>query len=474
MVKKIDKYRFLVEKSFVSGMNVEGLIFADEELMKAISADQTLKQVANVATLPGIIGKSLAMPDAHQGYGFPIGGVAAMDIEKGVVSAGGVGFDINCGVRLLASNIQKEELLSKLDTLLDRLFRTIPCGAGRRGPLNLSPAQLDEVLIKGARWAVEKGYGTKEDIGRIEEGGEISGASPREVSRKAKERGHEQLGTLGSGNHFVEVQYVADIFDDEAAKAFGLIQNAIVVTVHSGSRGLGHQVCTDYLEDMLAVARKENIPLVDRQLACAPINSIVGQNYIKAMSAAANFAFANRQMITHWVREAFKNIIGEYDLHLVYDIAHNIAKREQHIINGNKRTVLVHRKGATRAFPKHDSVLPKEYFEIGQPVLIPGSMGTSTYVMVGTELGMEETFGSCCHGAGRAKSRTSATKDITAEKLVHQLNEKGIKVRGASKSGLTEEHPGAYKDVSHVVEIVHNAGIAKKVACLIPIGVIKG
>jgi tRNA-splicing ligase RtcB len=473
-LKKIDNYRYLIPKSFRDGMKVEGLIYASSELIGAIERDETLKQVANVATLPGLIGRSLAMPDAHQGYGFAIGGVAAADIDKGIVSAGGVGFDINCGVRLLASEFTLEEVKPKLDALLNQMFRDIPCGAGKSGIIDLSFEQLDEVLTDGTSWAVKNGYGTLYDLEHIEEHGRLSSADPSEVSKRAKQRGRGQLGTLGSGNHFVEVQYVTEIFDEEAAKVFGLRLNQIVVMIHSGSRGLGHQVCTDYLEVMQEAMPKYGIRVVDRQLACVPIKSKEGQSYLKAMAAAANYAFANRQMMSHWTRQAFERVLGSGNLRLVYDVAHNIAEEEEHIVGKECVRVLVHRKGATRAFPKHHNKIPQDYFEIGQPVLIPGSMGTCSYVLVGTERAMAETFGSTCHGAGRAMSRHAAKKNITAEQLIHQLAEKGIHVRGASKSGLTEEKPDAYKDVSAVVEVVHNAGISLRVAKMVPIGVIKG
>lgn len=475
MLTKLDDYRFIVPKSFRDGMNVEGLIYADDELIKAIENDQTVMQVANVATLPGLVGRSLAMPDAHQGYGFAIGGVAAADLNKGVVSAGGVGFDINCGVRLLATGYTLEEVKPKLDTLLNQMFRDIPCGTGKKGLLGgLDARSLDEVLESGAHWAIRNGYGTEQDLEHIEETGKIPNANPEHVSRRAKERGHDQLGTLGSGNHFAEVQYVAELFDGEAARTFGLRPGQIVVLLHTGSRGLGHQVCTDYLEVMQAAMKKYNITIVDRQLACVPIRSPEGEDYLAAMAAAANFAFANRQLITHRVREAFARVMGKQDVRIVYDVCHNIAKFEEHTVGGEKKRVLVHRKGATRAFPSHRPEIPKDYYEVGQPVLIPGSMGTCSYVLVGTERAMEETFGSSCHGAGRSKSRTAARKDITADRLILELEEKGIHVRGASKSGLTEENPGAYKDVSRVVDVVHRAGIARKVAKLVPIGVIKG
>ena len=472
---KLDNYRFVVPKSFREGMNVEGLIYADDELIKAIENDQTLMQVANVATLPGLVGRSLAMPDAHQGYGFAIGGVAAADLHKGVVSAGGVGFDINCGVRLLASECSLDEVRPKLDVLLQQMFRDIPCGTGKKGVLGgLDPGQLDGVLAEGAHWAAQNGYGTERDLEHMEETGRIPNADPQQVSRRAKDRGRDQLGTLGSGNHFAEIQYVAEVFDSEAAEAFGLHPGQIVVLIHTGSRGLGHQVCTDYLELMQAAMKKYAITVVDRQLACVPVRSPEGQSYLAAMAAAANFAFANRQLITHWVRLAFARVTGKGNLKVVYDVCHNIAKEEEHSVRGERKRVLVHRKGATRAFPRHRPEIPQDYYEVGQPVLIPGSMGTCSYVLVGTERAMEETFGSSCHGAGRAMSRTAARKEITAERLIRELKEKGIHVRGASNSGLTEENPNAYKDVSRVVDVVHHAGIARKVAKLVPVGVIKG
>ncbi|MEX2189212.1 MAG: RtcB family protein [Bacteroidota bacterium] len=474
MLKQIGPYRYVVPKSHQKGMLVEGLIYADETLIKAIEHDLTLGQVANVATLPGMVGRSLAMPDAHQGYGFAIGGVAAADMERGVVSAGGVGFDINCGVRLLASSLHVDEVRPAIEPLLNQMFRDIPCGTGKSGIVSMSLDELDDVLRNGARWAVQAGYGTPDDLNFIEENGCLEDADPSKVSKRAKQRGKDQLGTLGSGNHFAEVQHIDEIFDEEAARVFGLKKGMVTVLIHTGSRGLGHQVCTDYLDSMQSAMQHYGIHVVDRQLACVPIRSPEGQNYLRAMAAAANFAFANRQMITHWTREAFRRITRSGDLRIVYDVAHNIAKVEEHTVNGKRMRVLVHRKGATRAFPAGRPEIPKQYADVGQPVLIPGSMGTSSYVLVGTEKAMEETFGSSCHGAGRAKSRTAAKKDITAEELLKQLKERGIYVRGASKSGLTEENPSAYKDVTAVVDVVHNAGIAKKVARLIPIGVIKG
>lgn len=455
-------------------MHIEGLIYASDELIGAIQNDETIQQVANVATLPGMVGYSLAMPDAHQGYGFAIGGVAAADLEHGVVSAGGVGFDINCGIRLLTTDFSVEEVQPFLDRLLQELFRAIPCGTGKEGRLSITYNQLDEVLVKGAQWAVDNGYGTQDDLEHIEEQGRMEFAQASEVSKRAKERGLPQLGTLGSGNHFVEVQYVTDIYNEPVADIFGLRRNTVCVMIHSGSRGLGHQVCTDFLETMNASMSKYNIRVVDRQLACVPIQSKEGRSYIAAMAASANFAFANRQIMTHWIREVFRDVLGRGTIRVLYDVAHNIAKVETHTIQGSTKKVLVHRKGATRAFPANTPGVPKDYLSVGQPVLVPGSMGTASYVLVGTEKALQETFGSTCHGAGRAMSRHAAKKHESAEKLIADLKAKGILVRGASKSGLVEEKPEAYKDVDQVVEVMHNSGIAVKVARLVPIGVIKG
>lgn len=474
MLVQIAPYRYRVPKDFRKGMKIEGLIFASDELLAAIERDETIQQVANVATLPGMLGRSLAMPDAHQGYGFAIGGVAAADLEHGVVSAGGVGFDINCGVRLLASDCTLDDVQPKLETLVRELFRAIPCGTGRSGRLTIPPAQLDDVLAEGALWAIKNGFGDENDLAHIEEHGQMKSASPSAVSKRAKERGLSQLGTLGSGNHFAEIQVVTDVYDENVAKIFGLRKDQICILIHSGSRGLGHQVCTDYLETMNNAMPKYHIDVVDRQLACVPIQSPEGKAYLAAMAAAANFAFANRQMMTHWIREVWNTVVGKGSLRLVYDVAHNIAKYESHGIGKQKKDVLVHRKGATRAFPAHTDGVPEDYLSVGHPVLVPGSMGTASYVLVGTENAMKETFGSACHGAGRAMSRHAAKKNESAEKLVAELRAKGIIVQGASKSGLVEEKPEAYKNVESVVDVMHNAAIATKVVRLTPLGVIKG
>lgn len=474
MFERVDDYRYRLPLSSKKGMRVDGMVYADAELLRQIESDQTAEQIANVATLPGLVGMSLAMPDAHQGYGFCIGGVAAADLESGIVSAGGVGFDINCGVRLLAVNADPADVRAKLATLLDQLFRDIPCGTGSNGPVVLDEKELDEVLSDGARWAARHSFGDDKDLARIEEFGCLPDAGPKYVSSRAKERGHRQLGTLGSGNHFVEIQEVKEIYDDATARVFGVRLGQIVVLIHSGSRGLGHQVCTDYLDLMDGSMKKYGIKVVDRQLACVPIASHEGESYLRAMGAAANFAFANRQMMTHGVREVFRRVIGTVDIQVVYDVCHNIAKKEEHRVNGRRKTVLVHRKGATRAFPKGHPVLPDDLRGVGQPVLIPGSMGTESYILVGTDRAMEETFGSSCHGAGRAMSRTQAKRETTADALLAEMKRKDILVRGRSRGGLTEEKPDAYKNVNKVVDVVQGAGIASKVARLVPLAVMKG
>lgn len=471
---RTDECRLRIPKESIPGMRIDGIVYADAELFRAIERDETIEQVVNVAMLPGLVGASIAMPDAHQGYGFCIGGVAASDAKTGVVSAGGVGFDINCGVRLLATPLSHDEVAPNMQMLIDQLFKHIPTGTGKSGKIRLSYPELDRVLTEGIEWAVNSGYGFASDIERVEEFGRMKTADATAVSDRAKQRGRDQLGTLGSGNHFLEVQIVEEVFDETAARAFGLWKNQVVVLIHTGSRGLGHQVCTDALESMDAAMKKYNITVRDRQLACVPIDSHEGQSYLHAMGSAANFAFANRQCITHWTREVFRDVMKTGDLTIVYDVCHNMAKFESHRVHGQQRNVLVHRKGATRAFPAHHEVLPELYRTTGQPVLIPGSMGTYSYVLVGKERAMDETFGSCCHGAGRSKSRTKAKAETTAEKVLEDLHRHGVVARAQTRVGLTEENPSAYKNVSAVVEVVHRSGIAGKVAKLKPIGVIKG
>jgi tRNA-splicing ligase RtcB len=475
-LQKIDDYRWLVPKGTKPGMLTDALIYTDERLLEDLLKDLSLEQAINVAMLPGIVGRSLAMPDIHQGYGFPIGGVAATDPhEDGVISPGGVGFDINCGVRLLSSSLKVEEVRPRVRDLVNQLFRDIPSGAGQSGNIRISYKDLDGVLSDGAAWMVEHGYGYPDDLSHCEEKGAIEGGDPGAVSDRAKKRGLPQIGTLGSGNHFLEVQYVQRVFEPDIARALGLYEDESVILIHSGSRGLGHQVCTDYLREMDAGMKRYHIDLPDRQLACVPVKSPEGQAYLAAMRAAANFAWANRQGITHFARQAFKRIFGEKEeLKLIYDVCHNIAKLERHRVNGRDREVVVHRKGATRAFPPGHGDVPEVYTKVGQPVLIPGSMGTASYVLVGSEGAMQESFGTTCHGAGRVMSRTAARKSSYAQNAKQRLEEQGVIVRAETRDGITEEIPEAYKDVDAVIDVVHNAGLAKRVARMRPIGVIKG
>src|SRR5947207_11616231 len=461
-LEKIDDYRWLIPKTYKAGMLTDTVIFASERLLEAIRRDQSLEQAANVAMLPGIVGRALAMPDIHQGYGFPIGGVAAVDEQHGVVSPGGVGFDINCGVRLLSSNVTLKEVKAKLRDLVHQLFRDVPSGTGQYSRLNVSDNDLNHVLEKGPRWAVEHEMGSEAYIDHKEERGCIVGADAYAIRARAKKRGKPQLGTLGSGNHFLEVQYVDEVFDEKTAGQYNLSKDRIVVLIHTGSRGLGHQVCTDYVSQLDEAMRRYDLHVPDRQLACAPIHSAEGQRYLHAMGAAANFAWTNRQLITHATRGAFKRILGDsVNLPVIYDVAHNIAKLETHTVDGAKKRVLVHRKGATRAFPN-------------QPVFIPGSMGTASYFLLGQETAMRETFGTACHGAGRVLSRSAAKKGVTAKEIQKELESRGIIVQSLTREGLTEEKPEAYKDIEAVVDVVHGAGLASRVARLRPIGVIKG
>ncbi len=474
-LQKLDDYRWLVPRSTKPGMLTDAVIYADERLLEQIVKDLSVEQAMNVAFLPGIVGRSLAMPDIHQGYGFPIGGVAATDLHKGVISPGGVGFDINCGVRLLGSTLGKDDVTPKLRELVNQLFRDVPSGTGSQGFVPCGWHDLDDVLERGAAWVVERGYGEAPDVEFCEESGQMAGADPAKVSDRAKQRGRTQIGTLGSGNHFLEVQYVQKIFEPGIAERFGLAENQVVVLIHCGSRGLGHQVCTDYLKVMNEAMRRYGITLPDRQLACVPSQSPEGKDYLGAMAAAANFAWANRQAITHFARQSFARVFGQgVGLRVVYDVAHNIAKAERHRVGGTEEDVLVHRKGATRSFPAGSPFIPRAYHDAGQPVLIPGSMGTASYVLVGTERAMEETFGTVCHGAGRAMSRTAAKKGRDARVETKKLEEQGIILRAETRDGILEEVPEAYKDIDAVVDVVHNAGLARKVARLRPLGVIKG
>jgi len=474
-IEAVDGLRYRIARDEGRGMRTDVVVYASEALMAQIRKDLSLEQAMNVATLPGITGPSLAMPDIHQGYGFPIGGVAAMDFEDGVVSPGGVGFDINCGVRLVRTTLAADDVRPKLRELVNQIFRDVPCGAGGSGFVKAGAKDLEHVLRDGARWMVENGYGEERDAQFAEAGGALEDADPAAVSERAKERGRPQLGTLGSGNHFLEVQFVEQIHDETAARAFGISAGQVVVLIHSGSRGLGHQVCTDYVAEMNKVMPRYGITLPDRQLACCPISAPEGQAYLAAMRAAANFAWANRQGIMHFLRGAFRRIFGDgAHLDLIYDVCHNIAKRERYEVAGRKRDVLVHRKGATRAFPAGHREIPADYRHVGQPVFVPGSMGTASWVLAGAEGAMRETFGSVCHGAGRLMSRTAAKKGRDAQYETQKLEEAGILVRSESRDGILEELPEAYKNVDEVIEVVHKAGLARKVARLRPMGVIKG
>ena len=475
-LRKIDDYRYMIPKT--GGMRVPGLIYASPKLLHHIESERTPEQVMNVAHLPGIVKYSLAMPDIHWGYGFPIGGVAAMDTETGVISPGGVGYDINCGVRVLRSNLTLKDVQPRLDRLLAKIYENVPCGVGEKGKLRVSERELREVMVEGAKWMIKHGLGKPEDIERIEENGAIAGANPDKVSRRAIERGRPQLGTLGAGNHFLEIQVVEQIFDPSVAEVFGLEKGMVTVMIHTGSRGFGHQICDDYVRVMGSAMQRYGIRVPDRELACVPFRSAEGQSYFGAMAAAANFAWANRQAITHWVREAFAEVFGEspesLGLEVIYDVAHNIAKIEEHEVDGKKMKLIVHRKGATRAFAAGHPQIPQVYRDVGQPVLIPGDMGTASYILVGTEKAMQETFGSTCHGAGRVMSRHEAKRRIRGEEVERRLATKGIKVRAKSYKTLSEETPEAYKDIEAVVEAVHNAGISRKIARMRPIGVVKG
>ncbi len=476
-LRRIDSTKVEVPKGYKPGMRTNGIIYVDETLEKSLES-HSIEQVANIATLPGIVGSSLAMPDIHTGYGFTIGGVAAFDLREGILSPGGVGYDINCGVRLLRSDLHKEDITPKLKDIVHAFYRDIPTGVGSKGKLRLNSKDHKKVLLKGARWVVEQGFGDDSDLEHTESQGCMEGADPGLISSKAYERGSTQLGTLGSGNHFAEIQYVDEIYDKSAATVMGLFEGQVTVMIHTGSRGFGHQVCTDFLEVMQRAARKYGIDLPDRELACAPFESPEARDYLSAMKSAANYAWANRQFIMHWVRESFIHVLNTgpktLGMNLVYDVAHNIAKVEEHVVNGRKRRLIVHRKGATRAFSPAHSELPEIYKQIGQPVIIPGDMGRASFVLLGTDTGMRESFGSTCHGAGRAMSRHQALKKAKGRAIWREMEDKGIVVMATGKRTLSEEMPEAYKDVSNVVDVVHRAGLSKKVARLRPMGVIKG
>ena len=479
VIEKLSEFVFKINVDDSKKMNVPVTIYADDNLILKMSEDRTLDQAVNVSTLPGVRKHVVVLPDGHEGYGFPVGGVAATDMEEGVISPGGVGYDINCGVRLLRSNLNVNQVKPHLKNLINELFNSIPSGVGSEGAIKLTRSELDELLIEGVDWAIEHGYGYKQDSEVCEEKGRMTGANPESVSDTARKRGAPQLGSLGSGNHFLEIQQIQEIFDENAAKVMGLEKGQITVLIHCGSRGFGHQVCSDYLRYSEKSLKKYNIELIDRELACVPNNSIEGENYRKAMYSALNFAWSNRQIITHFTRKTFEKIFSSsetgLDMKLVYDVAHNIAKVERHKVDGEgMRDLVIHRKGATRAFPAGMEQVPEKYRQIGQPVIIPGSMGTASWILVGNKKSLDLSFGSTAHGAGRTMSRGAAKKSYTVEKVKAELDSKGIYIKSLTKNGIVEETPLAYKDVDSVVNVSDKLGIATKVAKLVPIGVIKG
>ena len=479
VIEKLNEFEFKINVDDSKKMNVPVTIYADDNLILKMSEDRTLDQAVNVSTLPGVRKHVVVLPDGHEGYGFPVGGVAATDMEEGVISPGGVGYDINCGVRLLRSNLNVNQVKPHLKDLVNELFNSIPSGVGSEGAIKLTRSELDELLIEGVNWAIEHGYGYKEDSEVCEEKGRMIGANPESVSDTARKRGSPQLGSLGSGNHFLEIQQIQEIFDENAAKVMGLEKGKITVLIHCGSRGFGHQVCSDYLRYSEKSLKKYNIELIDRELACVPNNSIEGENYRKAMYSALNFAWSNRQIITHFTRKTFEKIFSSsetgLDMKLVYDVAHNIAKVERHKVDGEgMRDLVIHRKGATRAFPAGMEQVPEKYRQIGQPVIIPGSMGTASWILVGNKKSLDLSFGSTAHGAGRTMSRGAAKRSYTVEKVKADLDSKGIYIKALTKNGIVEETPLAYKDVDSVVNVSDKLGIATKVAKLVPIGVIKG
>jgi tRNA-splicing ligase RtcB (3'-phosphate/5'-hydroxy nucleic acid ligase) len=479
VIEKLNEFEFKINVDDSKKMNVPVTIYADDNLILKMSEDRTLDQAVNVSTLPGVRKHVVVLPDGHEGYGFPVGGVAATDMEEGVISPGGVGYDINCGVRLLRSNLNVNQVKPHLKDLVNELFNSIPSGVGSEGAIKLTKSELDELLIEGVDWAIEHGYGNKQDSEVCEEKGRMKGANPESVSDMARKRGSPQLGSLGSGNHFLEIQQIQEIFDENAAKVMGLEKGKITVLIHCGSRGFGHQVCSDYLRYSEKSLKKYNIELIDRELACVPNNSIEGENYRKAMYSALNFAWSNRQIITHFTRKTFEKIFSSsetgLDMKLVYDVAHNIAKVERHKVDGEgMRDLVIHRKGATRAFPAGMEQVPEKYRQIGQPVIIPGSMGTASWILVGNKKSLDLSFGSTAHGAGRTMSRGAAKRSSTVEKVKAELDSKGIYIKALTKNGIVEETPLAYKDVDSVVNVSDKLGIATKVAKLVPIGVIKG
>jgi tRNA-splicing ligase RtcB len=478
-IAKEGEFKYVIKKNESKGMIVPVTIYADENLVSKMALDRTIDQAANVATLRGVMKHVVVLPDGHEGYGFPVGGVAGMDLEEGVISPGGVGYDINCGVRLIRTNLREKEIRPKLKDLVNQLFHTIPSGVGSSSPRKVTRSEMDELLVQGVRWTVHNGYGRDSDIDVCEENGCMKGADPVHVSELARKRGSLQLGTLGSGNHFLEVQKVDKIFDEAAARAMEIEEDQVTVLIHCGSRGFGHQVCSDYLKISEKKIRDSGMKIVDRELACVPNNSDEGERYRKAMYSALNFAWSNRQMITHWTRNTFEKVMGmtedEVDMKLVYDVSHNIAKVERHAVDGEgTRDLVIHRKGATRAFPAGDSHIPDKYRKIGQPVFIPGSMGTASWILLGNTKSLELSFGSTAHGAGRTMSRSAARRNYTTDSVRKNLELKGVYIKALSREGMVEETPEAYKDVDSVVEVSHSLGIATKVARLVPIGVIKG
>jgi tRNA-splicing ligase RtcB (3'-phosphate/5'-hydroxy nucleic acid ligase) len=477
-VERVAEYVWEIPKTFREDMRVPARLYADEDLLDAALSDNSVVQLVNTATLPGVIRYAIAMPDIHQGYGFPIGGVVATRLPEGVISPGGVGYDINCGVRLLVSIASVKEIKPYLEDIASRLYANCPSGVGSHGQLRLDSTELDQVLHEGSRWMMGEGYASRDDLDRTEEFGRMPSADATFVSDRARERGRNQLGTLGAGNHFIEVDKIAEVYDQATATRLGLYSGNVAVQIHCGSRGLGHQICEDYVSRFQKTARDYGIELPDRELVCAPFDSKDGQEYFRAMACAANFAFANRQLLTHLIRQSFEEVVAgkikNFDLRQVYDIAHNMAKIEEHDINGRSVRACIHRKGATRAFGPGSSVLPDDLRDLGQPVLIPGSMGTASYVLIGTTEAMRQTFGSTCHGAGRVMSRAKAKKMVRGTELREQLRSRGILICAGSMSGLAEEAPAAYKDVSRVVEVVHKLGIGRKIARLEPLAVIKG
>ncbi len=477
-LKRIDEFVYEIPASFRDDMRVPARFYSDAQLLKGVLGDRSLSQLVNTATLPGAVKYALAMPDIHQGYGFPIGGVVATELPDGVISPGGVGYDINCGVRLLATHLDQDEIRPFLDNLTSALFANCPSGVGRGGNIKLKKGELEQLMETGANWALKRGYATQTDLEHTEEGGCLDGADAAKVSQRAKERGRGQVGTLGAGNHFIEIDVVEKILNDKAAQRIGLANGQIAVQIHCGSRGLGHQVCSDYVKRFQKSIKKYDLHLPDRELVCAPLSSPEGQDYLAAMKAAANYAYVNRQVLTHHIRRSFEMVLAgktdHHNVYQIYDIAHNMAKVESHNVGGRQVKLCVHRKGATRAFGPGSRAIPAVYRDIGQPVLVPGSMGTASWVLVGTEGSMASTFGSTCHGAGRAMSRKKAKKAVHGATLRADLEARGIHVRAGSLSGLSEEAPAAYKDVNRVVDVVHGAGIAKMVAKLKPLAVIKG